>query len=261
MNLKLISKIFCLLVIVPQAFAQQKPGGDKGAILSINPNARNTEVILRPANEDDREAESSDDESADPAAPLSASQKRWARHTVGLWFSMANAAMLKAHFRVTSDDILKGNATEFGFGGGGMLDMPLPGGSMAQSLRFTLGIQKMSIHPKEELLDTYASTQLEKSATVFSLGGFYRAAPELDLDFGTLWFGGGLILNNAFATKWQGGSESDQGVTKLRGSYAFILAACLGMDFPISDVSDAEVGVDWYPLSGFSLKVGLRTTL
>lgn len=261
MNSQLIAKILLGLVIVPYAFAQQKGGGEKGPLFSINPNARNTEVILRPANEDDQEAEAGDDDSPGPAVSLTASQKRWSRHTVGLWFSMANAAMLKAHFRVTSDEVLKGNATEFGFGGGGMLDMPLPGGSMAQALRFTLGIQKMSIHPKDELLDTYASTQLEKSATVFSLAGFYRAAPELDLDFGTLWFGGGLILNNAFATKWQGGSESDQGVTKLRGSYAFIFAACLGMDFPISDVSDAEVGVDWYPLSGFSLKAGLRTTL
>lgn len=267
MTTKLYFKIISMFVLL-SGFAAHAQSSSKGGagngkkdgeVISLNPNARNTQVIIRRAKEEDQSAEYQGEDGEDSLKVLPPAVLRWKRPAIGLWASLQNSTVIKSQFQITADKVLVKKAGEFGFGFGGLIDFPMPGDHNPQTLRLRVGIDRVSVKPSTEILADYAATQLESSATLLTLTGYYRVAPEVDLDLGTLWFAGVGQLNHVFASHWP--TQSQSGVSQLRSSYGFNFGVALGLEIPFSDVNDFGFAIDWYPLKGFSLQGTLRTSL
>lgn len=250
------SFLFLFLLMSAVVYGQQKKDSET---ISINPNARNTQVIIRHAREDDQSAETEEGDEETPKTPLKKELERWTRPAVGFWLSLQNSTVVKSQLHISSDDVLLGQGREFGFGLGGQIDFPMPGSDGANAIRLRLGVDKIAITPNDEVLAKYSTLQLEKSATVFTLTGYYRMAPDMDLDMGTFWWAPVAQLNHAFSTQWP--QQGQSGVSKVRSSYGFNFGVAVGLEVPISELNDIGVAADWYPLTGFSAQVSLRTSL
>lgn len=257
---KQLVAIFLLFSIVPEfARAQQSNGAP---LLILNPNSRNTKIILRPAREDEASAESEDaaSEEVPTDAHLPARLRRWKRPAAAFWLGATNRGIIRRHWGITSDKTFKGRASEFGFGVGGFADFAVPGTYEATALRFRVGATHVSITPKAALLDDVSAVQLETGATILHFAAVYKIAPDQVLDWGVPWYGAVVQMNHAFSTSW-GSQGGVGGVSKVRGSYGLSVGAAGGLEMPLSATNDLGFEFDWFPWVGFFLGVSMRTSL
>lgn len=257
--------ILSIFVFAGSAHAQQgrtpTPPAQLTTPITISPSHDKTRVLVVPAREEEQEGAQGEffmtPEEARSAIP--AKLRRWHRLSGGFWASLGNAYVLRSHSHVSSDTVLFDHATEFGYGAGGLIDAPLPSEGTAQALRFRAGIHRLSITPDDELSAATDAPRLEGSALVFSLSALYKAAPNYEFSYGTLWFGGGFQLSHVFSTSYDAGTGTTQ--SQLRGSYGINLIAAVGLEMPISNRNDFGLELDWKPWSGWQLLASIRTPL
>lgn len=215
--------------------------------ISIDPPSKNYDIVINPGK----------DVYGNQLDPNKTQVKEpWNRLAGGLYASITNSGVIVGGTRISEDTIMRGKSSEFGYGLGAFIDFPNSSLS-GSALRFKLGLYKMSFTHNSELKATYPD-QLETAATLIHLGGLLKFPLNIDLPLGHVWIGVGGQMNYALSTKRPAAVSED---SRISGTYAFHLNLAAGTEISLNSFNDLSFELDYLPVKGYSLFIGLRTSL